>query len=641
MPVTIPPIENGEAGLSVREKLNLLIAGAAAGTLGSVSPEEIAAMFDHDPPAVPSGLLLASDAVDGQTFLTITWDFNGEEDFLYYDLQVKEGSGDWIGIQTAAETYATAAKPNVTYSAKLRAVDKSGNASVYSAVVTHTTARDTIPPAMPIGITSKAGLESIWISWTANTEADLARYEIYESESNTTPLETATPSHATLANNFVRAGLDMETHLYFWVRAVDTSGNVSPWSTETSAETGKIRGEIKVALIGITFQPGQDSGNRLTWTAGQISYGVAGDVPTLQALPAGQVDWTTGTVYVRYTPGDTEITTTTSLTALYAADSVILGIYKGGNDFQLVEGKAFMDGGLILAQTIGANQLVTNAAVITGAAQIASAVIEDAHIVDLDASKLIAGSIMTGDIVVAGTYGNFSLDNPAAAVNAGTTKIVPGQISISGGTTLFNWIAGDGTSINGVSIATGSITAEKAVFGQRGITLEGLEFQANSPTTNKVSWTAGTIKYIGDDGNIATFNISAGNATWSTGTLYVYYVKGSTTLAASATVATAFQSDRVVLATYKGGIDLVNDYGRTIIDGSQIKTGSITATQADITSFRTSILIAGSITATMLNVTSLSAITANLGIVTAGKLQNASGSMVVDLNNGFISISVP
>ncbi|RVC71281.1 hypothetical protein EN759_00255 [Mesorhizobium sp. M00.F.Ca.ET.038.03.1.1] len=636
MPVSISPIENGEAGLSVREKINLLIAGAAAGTLGSVSPEELEAMFDHDAPEVPSGLMMASTVTNGQTVLTITWDFNSEEDFLYYDLQVKEGDGPWVGVQTAAETYQANVKANVTYSAEVRAVDKSGNASLYSAVVTHTTARDTIPPAMPIGLQINAGIESIWLTWVANVEADLARYEIYESADDTTPLDTAEASHSTFANNYVRAGLPMETHLNFWVRAVDTSGNRSPWSAPKDAETGKIRGEIKVALIGITFMPGQDTGNRLTWNAGQISYGVAGDVPTLQALPAGEIDWTADTIYVCFTPGDDHISTTTSLTALYAADSVILGVYKGGTDFQLVEGKAFMDGGLLLAQTVGANQLVANAAVITGTAQIADAIIDDAKIVSLDAAKLMAGSIMTGDIVVAGTYGNFSLDNPAAAVNAGTTKIIPGQISISGGTTLFNWIAGDGTSINGQSIATGSITAEKAVFGQRGLTIEGLQFEHNSPTTNKVSWTAFTIKYIGDDGNIASFNVAAGNATWTTGTLYVYYVKGSTTLAATAMPATAFQSDRAVLAAYKGGSDLVADAGRTVIDGPNIKTGSITAAQADITSFRTSILVAGVITATMLNVTTLSAISADAGTLTAGIIRSPDSRFVITLTDGKI-----
>ncbi|TIX41555.1 MAG: hypothetical protein E5V40_09890 [Mesorhizobium sp.] len=96
-----------------------------------------------------------------------------------------------------------------------------------------------------------------------------------------------------------------------------------------------------------------------------------------------------------------------------------------------------------------------------------------------------------------------------------------------------------------------------------------------------------------------------------------------------------------MLAAYKGGVDLVVNYGRTIIDGSDIKTGSITATQADITSFRTSILIAGSITATMLSVGSLSAISANLGNITAGYMSNAAATFIIDLDNGFWSVSVP
>jgi hypothetical protein len=35
----------------------------------------------------------------------------------------------------------------------------------------------------------------------------------------------------------------------------------------------------------------------------------------------------------------------------------------------------------------------------------------------------------------------------------------------------------------------------------------------------------------------------------------------------------------VVLATYRGGTDLVANYGRTIIDGSDIKTGTVAATK--------------------------------------------------------------
>lgn len=47
----------------------------------------------------------------------------------------------------------------------------------------------------------------------------------------------------------------------------------------------------------------------------------------------------------------------------------------------------------------------------------------------------------------------------------------------------------------------------------------------------------------------------------------------------------------------------------------------------------------GIITANKLNVTSLSAISANIGTITAGYMQSPDGKMIIDLNNGYISVS--
>ncbi|RWO06292.1 MAG: hypothetical protein EOS07_21875 [Mesorhizobium sp.] len=230
--------------------------------------------------------------------------------------------------------------------------------------------------------------------------------------------------------------------------------------------------------------------------------------------------------------------------------------------------------------------------------------------------------------------------DPATRVNSGVTKVNPGQVLVSGATTLADWRkGGDDTRIDGGAISANTIDANKLTIGNRNLTFEGLEFESNKPATNRVAWSAGTIKYIGDDGNIATFNIASGSsAVWSTGTLYVYYVKGGTTLAATETVETAFQADRVVLATYKGGLDLVSDYGRTIIDGSHIKTGSIDTAQLKSGSITADLIAAGAVTAATLGVSELSAITANLGTVTAGLLQNAGGTFIIDLTNGFIEV---
>jgi hypothetical protein len=199
-------------------------------------------------------------------------------------------------------------------------------------------------------------------------------------------------------------------------------------------------------------------------------------------------------------------------------------------------------------------------------------------------------------------------EEAADLVNAGTTQIEPGKIRIAGGTTLADWRSGgDLTEINGGKISANTIDANKLTVGQRGAVVEGIQFEHNSPGVNQVSWTAGTIRIVGDDGNYQTFNIAAGSNGWTTGTIYVYWVKGSNILNASPDVQYALMSDRLAFAAYRGGTDLVTEYGRTVIDGAQIKTGTIKAEQADLGSLRAGILVAGAINSSHIAANSITA----------------------------------
>lgn len=225
--------------------------------------------------------------------------------------------------------------------------------------------------------------------------------------------------------------------------------------------------------------------------------------------------------------------------------------------------------------------------IITLAAQIRNATITNAHITDLSAAKLVAGTALAGSITVAGT----ALDtvragaaegakDPVTRINAGITQINPGKVVISGTTTLADWRkGGDETRIDGGALSANTVAANKLTIGNRALTLTGIEFEHNSPTANSVSWTAGAVRYIDDAGASTAASIPAGNAAWSSGVLYVYWVKGATTLSATTAQGTAFGANNVVLATYQGGTLLDADYGRTVIDGSGIKAQTITATQ--------------------------------------------------------------
>ncbi|RWP29863.1 hypothetical protein [Mesorhizobium sp.] len=281
MPVVINPIENGDSGLSIRQKLNLLIAGAATGDLGSVTPGDIAALIDQVPPAVPSGLTLTS-AIDPEGIMTVAWNFNSEADFLYYDVRVKELDGNWQNYQTSAETLELKVRPDVTYIVEVRAVDKSGNASNYCLPETHTTARDEIPPAMPIGLTIDPGFELLWLEWIKNTEADFDFYEIFESTTTAAPEADTVATFKTQANQLSRTGLPAGATRSYWIRAVDRSGNKSVWSAAiTATVAGLTSGNLTGLITDAAFGPGPFSvpnfsildtlGNTMFASDGEIS----------------------------------------------------------------------------------------------------------------------------------------------------------------------------------------------------------------------------------------------------------------------------------------------------------------------------------------------------------------------------------
>ncbi|MGR3599197.1 MAG: phage tail protein [Heliomarina sp.] len=245
-------------------------------------------------------------------------------------------------------------------------------------------------------------------------------------------------------------------------------------------------------------------------------------------------------------------------------------------------------GEMLVDGVLKANHFVTDEAVITVTAQIANAIITNAKISDVNATKITVGALDAGITVgpsgvTIGTVESRAA-NPAARVNAGTTLIQPGKIQISGSTTIEDWRrAGDQTKIDGGQISTATVTAEKLQIGLRGLAVSELNF---STSGNVLSWTAGKIKYIDNNSTESTRNLSAGsfNYSGSNGVVYIYWTRGATTLSASFDLPLANTGENVVLAAYRGGQDVNPNFGRTIIEGDYIATGAITADKADFTS---------------------------------------------------------
>ena len=199
--------------------------------------------------------------------------------------------------------------------------------------------------------------------------------------------------------------------------------------------------------------------------------------------------------------------------------------------------------------------------------------------------------------------------NPAKQINAFTTLIEPGKISIVGGTTLNSWKNGnDSTEIRGGAIAANTITANKLTIGNRGINFTDLNFQCSG---NTVNWGAGAVYFTNDSNALQGIGLSAGSATFSGSSVWIWWNKGGTQLLSSTTWNN--NPNDVLVAVYHGGNNINANYGRTIVNGDYIQTNTIQANR--------------------LNVAQLSAITG-----TIGTLRTASSGARTEISDNVIKV---
>ncbi|ATB42065.1 Endo-1,4-beta-xylanase A precursor [Cystobacter fuscus] len=128
---------------------------------------------------------------------------------------------------------------------------------------------DTIPPALPVGLLAAAANPTqINLSWNANTEPDLAGYNVYRSTtSGFTPSAANRVASGLTTASYSDAGLKASTVYYYKVTAVDTSGNESPASSQSSASTPAPDTLPPAAPAGLKATSASSSQINLSWTA--------------------------------------------------------------------------------------------------------------------------------------------------------------------------------------------------------------------------------------------------------------------------------------------------------------------------------------------------------------------------------------
>ena len=229
---------------------------------------------DLTPPGAPTGVV----AVRGDGRVDLTWSANPEPDLADYRVM---RDGVEVATVTGATGHADVGLTNdTTYRYTLAAVDTHGNHSISSSPV-FATPTDLGAPAAPTGLAAVAGDGQVTLSWTANTEPDIAGYRVLR--------DGATVATVT-GTAYTDTGLTDDTTYAYALVAVDSHGNTSPVSASVPATpTDRTPPAVPTGLA-VAKVSGRSV---LSWTANTEP-----DLATYRVLRDGvEIATVTGTTY--------------------------------------------------------------------------------------------------------------------------------------------------------------------------------------------------------------------------------------------------------------------------------------------------------------------------------------------------------
>ena len=223
----------------------------------------------------PTNLSLAQqNAVDGTTSkvdILVSWTNNASDKVTLTEITYKLSTdSNYTSDFTAGKGVTKASIPNVvvgkTYNVKVRHIDVNGVASAYTSAVNITIAAASSAPATPSNLSASSSKGQILVSWTNPNNSDLRAVKVYRKTSTTTPTNdnalvatvTGEPNAVTTTIFGDQDGLTAGTTYYFWVRAINHSGQHSSFSSSVNgnfAAAGVADGSIttlKLAANAVT-----------------------------------------------------------------------------------------------------------------------------------------------------------------------------------------------------------------------------------------------------------------------------------------------------------------------------------------------------------------------------------------------------
>lgn len=179
-------------------------------------------------PGTPDTLTLAETVNinnDGTVISTINATWTAGDDASAYIVAVKQGASEIEYGTGSALTFSFRAVIGIAYQVRVRSVDTDGLKSGWTSYGTITPTGDVTPPGPPSSLTATGLFSSIMLQWTNPTDKDFAGVQVWEASTNNFASATRV---ATVSNTiWSRDGLAANVTRFYWLTAVDRTGNVS------------------------------------------------------------------------------------------------------------------------------------------------------------------------------------------------------------------------------------------------------------------------------------------------------------------------------------------------------------------------------------------------------------------------------
>jgi hypothetical protein len=236
----------------------------------------------------------------------------------------------------------------VQYDVRVRAVTVSEVKGSWVSATAYTHGGDTTAPSPVTGLSATGGPKNVTLDWTAPTTDsdttalyDLKGYNIYRSTSNSQP---ASPAAFSGSDKYVDGGLAQNTTYYYWVTAVDFTGNestaVASGAVSTDAAIVVTQEDTRIYTGVVYYQtlqatapstPSATSFNETTLTFGGLTAGWATTQPFVDATSTTVKEWSSKYKVEFDIDDNVTITFTTPDGAFQITDDIESDNYSAGS----------------------------------------------------------------------------------------------------------------------------------------------------------------------------------------------------------------------------------------------------------------------------------------------------------------------